>query len=99
MKGYIDQLLRQYDITSGVNIQASKYLFVINNDSALLNDDSEKYFHSAVAKLLYLGERMRADILFVVIFLTTQVQRPTRQDMSKLKRLFKYIYQTKDLTM
>jgi hypothetical protein len=38
---------------------------------------------------------MRADF----IFLTTRVQRPSLRDMSKLKRLFKYIYQTKDLTM
>jgi hypothetical protein len=59
----------------------------------------KQQFHSAVAKLLYLGKRMRVDILIVVTFLTTRVQRPTLQDMHKLKRLFKYIYQTRDLTM
>jgi hypothetical protein len=77
MKGYIDQLLRHYDITSGVNTSASNNLFVINNDSSLLNDDLKQYFHSVVVKLLYLGKRMRNDILVVVIFLTTRVQRPT----------------------
>jgi hypothetical protein len=99
MKGYIDQLLRQYDITSGVNTLASNDLFAINNDSSLQNHDLKQYFHSAVAKLLYLGKQMLADILMVVVFPTTPVQRPSLQDMSKLKRLFKYIYQTKDLTM
>jgi hypothetical protein len=56
-------------------------------------------FHSTVAKFLYRGKRMRVDILMVVIFLTTRVQRPTLQDMHKLQRLFKYIHQTRDLTM
>jgi hypothetical protein len=78
MKGYIDQLLRQYDITSGVNTPASNDLFVINNNSSLLNNDLNQYFYSAVAKLLYLvrvrASRMRADILMVVIFLTRYVE-------------------------
>ena len=99
MKGYIDQLLQQYGINTGVNTPASNDLFVIHEDSALLDNDMRQQFHSAVAKLLYLGKRMRVDILMVVIFLTTRVQRPTLQDMHKLKRLFKYIYQTRDLTM
>jgi hypothetical protein len=77
MKGYIDQLLRQYDVTTGVNTPASNDLFAIRSDSMLLNDDLGQYFHSAVAQLLYLGKRMRADILMVVNFPTTRVQRHT----------------------
>jgi hypothetical protein len=54
----LDQLLRQYDVTISVNTTASNDLFTIS-DSMLLNDDLRQYFHLAVAKLLYLGTRMR----------------------------------------
>jgi hypothetical protein len=42
---------------------------------------------------------MRADILMAVIFLTIRVQHPKLQDMAELRRLMKYIYHTRDLTM
>jgi hypothetical protein len=54
MKGYVDQLLQQYDITKGVNTPTSNDLFVIRSGLTLLNDDLREYFLSVVAKLLLL---------------------------------------------
>jgi hypothetical protein len=85
-KSYVDQLLRQYDVTTSVITPASNDLFMIRSDSTLLNDDLRQYFHSAVAKLLYLGKRMRANILMVVIFLTTRFNIASNLDYKLFHR-------------
>jgi hypothetical protein len=59
MNDYVDQLLRQYDVTTGVNAPSSNDIFAIRSNTSL-NDDLRQYFHSSVAKLLYLGKRMYA---------------------------------------
>ena len=45
---------------------ASNTLFSIDSTSALLSDDEREYFHSMVAKLLYLAKRVRPDILLAL---------------------------------
>ena len=42
---------------------ASNNLFSIVATSALLSDKEKKFFHSTVAKLLYLSKRVRPDML------------------------------------
>jgi hypothetical protein len=98
MKGYIDQLLRQYDITSGVNAPASNNLFVINNDSALLDDDLKHYFHSAVAKLLYLGKRMRAILYSHGCYISNNSSSASYSSrfVEAQEIIQVYIYQTED---
>jgi len=76
---------------------ASNTLFSIDSTSALLSDVEREYFHSKVAKLLYLAKRVRPDILLAISFLSTRVRCPTEQDMSKLDRVLKYLNGTKTL--
>ena len=47
-------------------------LFIINESSLLLDETSKKRFHIKVVQLLYLGKRIRMDILTVGAFLTTK---------------------------
>jgi hypothetical protein len=55
------------------------------------------FFHSAVAKLLYLAKRARPDLLTTVAFLSTRVSKSTEEDMNKLNRLLRYLNRTKRL--
>ncbi len=45
--------------------------------------DEKEYFHSMVAKLLYLAKRVRPDTLTAISFLATRVREPTEQDLAK----------------
>ncbi len=75
---------------------ATEHLFDVRTD-ALMTPPSPAdciYFHSTVAKLLYIAKRTRPDILVTVAFLTTRVTRCDSDDMSKLHRVMSYLNQT-----
>jgi hypothetical protein len=73
-------------------------LFAVDESAELLATPAKDDFHSRVAKLLYLAERTRPDILLPDInFLCTRVLRPTVQDWKKLMRVYKYLLGTKGL--
>jgi hypothetical protein len=56
-------------------------------------------FHSNVAKLLYLAQRVQPDIMVTVAFLTTRVSSPEVDDLGTLKRVIRYLRDTKDLAL
>ena len=98
MDGYVEDLLIFFDKITGVSkTPAGENLFKIDEKSELLEDADKEFFHSATAKLLYLGKRVRPDILTSISFLVKRVQKPTKQDMDKLHRVIKYIRATRDL--
>jgi hypothetical protein len=76
-------------------------LFQITDEvnNPLLPDNQREFFHSVVAKLLYLSKRTRPDILTKVAFLTKRVLAPQRDDLYKLKRTIKYIRGTLNLPL
>jgi hypothetical protein len=96
MKGYTEDLLRQYDVRTSVKTPALPNLFEIV-ESPLLPSDRRELFHTIVAKLLYLALRTRPDILTAVAFLTTRVHAPTENDWKRLFRVLYYLYGTIDL--
>jgi hypothetical protein len=63
-----------------------------------VEETDRKFFHTVVAKLLYLGKRIRPDILLTVSFLCTRVTKVTERDMIKLKRLVNYVACIKDVS-
>ena len=99
MQNFIADLFRDFRIVSNVKSPAKPDLFIIDNDSPLLNEYDTKLFHSMTAKLLYLAKRTRPDILLVVNFLSTRVKSPSQQDMSKLEYCLMYLYQTKRMNL
>ena len=70
---------------------ASDKLFTIPADSKPLDDDSKGYFHSMVARLLYLAKRTRLEILTAISWLASRVQSPTEDDLKKLNQVLGYL--------
>ena len=96
MDGYIIDLLKfAEDIEGTAKTPANDNLFSVNEESEKLDKSKKEFFHSGTAKLLYLGKRVRPDILTAVSFLTKRVQEPTVEDLGKLERVFRYIRGTK----
>ena len=85
------------EITGVAKTPAGDNLFKIDETSTALGESGREFFHSLTAKLLYLGKRVRPDILTAISFLTKRVQHPTKEDMEKLERLARYVRGTKDL--
>jgi hypothetical protein len=65
-------------------------------NSEKLGDDDKEFFHSYVAKLLYLAKRVRPELLVAVSYLTKRVNDPNKNDMNKLERVIKYLRHTRD---
>jgi hypothetical protein len=56
MKGYIDDIIRNYNVNSKAKTPATNELFKITDSTRLSVKDSDT-FHSQVAKLLYLAKK------------------------------------------
>jgi hypothetical protein len=102
MEGFIKDLLETCkDIVGVTTLPADKNLFHITDvkSDPLLPDALREFFHSVVAKLLYLCKRTRPDILTEVSFLTKRVLAPQRDDLRKLESTIKYIRGTRTLPL
>jgi hypothetical protein len=91
MEGYIRDLLKLYNVKGSRVTPASENLFVVSESSPKLDGENSEIFHSRVAKLLYLAQRARPDILTAMAFLTTRVCKCTDEDKSKLDRVLMYL--------
>jgi hypothetical protein len=91
MIGFVGDMVRDYGVPGFAATPANANLFNINADSPLLGELRRKKFHTFVAKGLYLGKRIRPEILVTVSFLCTRVTRATEEDETKLDRMIKYI--------
>jgi len=99
MDGYVADVLKEYEVTGGAKSPAGPDLFTVTAESPALTTDKALAFRSRVAKLLYLGKRVRPDTLTAIGFLATRVQKSTEQDWGKLDRLLRYLNSTKDFGM
>ena len=100
MKGYVDDLIefinKREDFKGIAADPAKSDLFEVQGGS-LLDDKEREFFHTLTAKLLYLGKRVRPDILLAVSFLCKRVQVATDMDIIKLRRVAQYIRGTQEL--
>ena len=96
MNGYIDELMKFTNTEGTAKTPATTNLYTIS-ESIVLNLLESEYFHSVVAKLLYLAKRARPDLLTSVGFLAKRVQCSTKFDMIKLERVLKYLNSTRSL--
>ncbi len=74
----------------------TKETYNVSDQSKKLLEDERKCYHSKTAKLLYLANCARPDILTAVIFMCTRVQGATYEDKQKLKRVLGYLKGTAD---
>ena len=88
------------DILSGCGVEITKVtpaasvLFDVR-DAPKATEDEAKWFHTHVAKILYLAKRVRPECLTAVAFLSTRVAAPDIDDLAKLQRLLGYIRLTR----
>ena len=90
MEGYVHEVMELCEVTGKASTPATVNLFTINELADKLLISQAKLFHSRVAKLLYLGKRVRPEILTPIIFLTTRVKSPDVEDWAKLDRVLRY---------
>jgi hypothetical protein len=91
--GFINDLLSNCRETGLAVSPATEHLFEARDPSVaeLVGLVDKTYFHSEVAKLLYIGKRCFPEILVAISYLTTRVNIVDRDDMIKLTRVHKYI--------
>jgi len=95
---FIADLMSICEGISGIaRTPAGDNLFKISDTEELWEKSEREFFHSLTAKLLYLGKRVRPDILTAVSFLVKRVSKPTREDLRKLERVIRYIRGTSQL--
>jgi hypothetical protein len=102
MSFYVKQLLEDAKEKMNLVVYASpgaKETFVANDEEKRLQENRRVFFHSTVAKLLYLSKRARPDILTVVTYLHTRVQNATVEDEKKLVRVLGYLAGTVSRTL
>ena len=64
-------------------------------DSSVTSYISTQFFHTHVAKMLYLAKRVKPECLAAVAFLSTRVTMSDEDDMNKLMRLLGYVLGTR----
>jgi Reverse transcriptase (RNA-dependent DNA polymerase) len=74
-------------------------LFRTTDDSPLLDPSLSKLVHSITAKILFVANRGRPDLLTFIAFMTKRVLHPTHEDGKKLLRALQYLTHTPDLSL
>jgi hypothetical protein len=97
MKGYIYEAIKHYGVTGTAKSPATNELFLLDEESPLLDTKGKEEFHSKVAKIMYLAKRARPDVLTACSFLSTRINEATEEDMRKIDRVFKYLNGTSEL--
>ena len=96
MKGYTDDTISYAGILGRARSPATNGLFDIRSGVDLVPENARVWFHSVVAKLSYLAKRAKPECLTAVAYLATRVTRCTTDDVEKLKRLLKYVADTRE---
>ena len=99
MGGFVTELMADFPPGGVATSPANNNLFDFDDRDVALDDARRKRFHTVVAKLLYLGKRIRPDILVAVSFLCTRVICATVRDEEKMTRVLKYLGATSDQSL
>ena len=102
MKKYVSELLdfsKKCVKDNKSKTPASDWLFQVRDDSKKLDKERKEFFHTAVAKALFLCKRARPDISTAVAFLSTRVTDPDEDDFKKLIRMLQYLNGTRDIVL
>jgi len=78
---------------------AAGHLFKMREDGKKLSEEQADAFHQTVYQLLFAANRAHRDLQTVVSFLTTRVQAPVEDDWGKLKKVLKYLNETRYLKL
>jgi hypothetical protein len=75
---------------------AANHLFDVDDDSPSVDEKRAQFYHTYVAKTLFLCKRARPDLQTAIAFLSTRIQSCNEDDYKKLKRMLQFLRATKD---
>jgi hypothetical protein len=98
MLDYVDKMLADLpaEMDGEAPTPAANHLFAVDDDQAKVTEQKAQFFHTYVAKTLFLCKRARPDLQTTVAFLCTRVQSCNEDDYKKLARMLKFLRATKD---
>jgi hypothetical protein len=93
MDGYIDDVIRKYNVTKECGTPATDRLFHTSEGSAILTLEKKEMFRSCVMTLYYLAKEIltRPEILTAISYCATRILGPTVEDEKKLDRVLSYL--------
>jgi hypothetical protein len=95
MENSVAEILEGCGVTTGRKTPATECLFDVREESPVSSEERRRWFHSNVAKMLYLSKRVRPECLTAVAFLSKRVLCCTVDDEAKLARLLGYLLNTR----
>eukprot|EP00597_Dinobryon_sp_UTEXLB2267_P014480 CAMPEP_0170111028 /NCGR_PEP_ID=MMETSP0020_2-20130122/8228_1 /TAXON_ID=98059 /ORGANISM="Dinobryon sp., Strain UTEXLB2267" /LENGTH=695 /DNA_ID=CAMNT_0010336473 /DNA_START=18 /DNA_END=2106 /DNA_ORIENTATION=+ len=95
MEKCVEDVIRESGVELKRNTPATAELFE-TRDAATASVAEAKWFHTYVAKMLYIAKRVRPECLTAVSFLTTRVNCCDVDDLAKLRRLLGYLLATRE---
>mmetsp|Transcript_17522 Transcript_17522/g.26815 ORF Transcript_17522/g.26815 Transcript_17522/m.26815 type:complete len:107 (-) Transcript_17522:359-679(-) len=94
MQQYLEEAIAEYNEQVQVTV-AKPTFFCISEGVTMLSGNSQERFHNVIAKLLYVAQLARPDIVLSVTFLNIRVTRST-EDKKKLIRILQFLKGTMD---
>jgi len=98
MKGYIQDIIKLYDVRKSTETPALYHIFDVRESTLLVRAKADE-FQSRVAKIMYMAKCVRPDLLTACAFLSTRVQSPTENHWTKLQRTLEYLHGTQELNI
>ena len=99
MTGMVDDVVDKAEVDGTATTPAASTLFEVDESKTPVECggyQGQEWFHSFVAKILYLAKRVKPECLTTVAFLATRVNKADEDDIGKLKRLVRYLRASRD---
>jgi hypothetical protein len=100
---YTSKILTDFPepITTSCTTPAAYHLFTVReeNKAKFLPEAQAQAFHHTVAQLLFLCKQTQRDIQMAVLFLTTRIKCPDKDDWGKLKCVLRYLRGTRHMKL
>ena len=90
----VDDILSSFGMETTKVTPSASVLFDVR-DARRATELEDKWFHTYVAKILYLAKRVKPECLTAVAFLSTRVTMSNIDDLAKLRRRLGYIRHTR----
>ena len=98
MIDYAEKMLADLpeEMNGGAPTPAANHLFDVDENQTKVDEKKAQFFHTYVAKALFLCKRARPDLQTAVAFLCTRVKSCDEDDYRKLIRMLQFLRATKD---
>ena len=97
MLDYVEKMLADLpkEMDGEAITPAANHLFDVDEDSPKMGEEQAQFYHTYVAKTLFLCKRARPDLQPTVAFLSTRIQSCNEDDYKKLVRMLQFLRATK----